>query len=75
MEVKKAGKYKMRSGELCEVYGFDDLGGGTQYAEGFDLKERHMKHWDPETGKIVSSWAKQLPGEQMDQFDIIEAVQ
>lgn len=69
MEVKKAGQYKMRNGELCEVYGFDDLGTDQVFAEGFDLKGRHMKHWDPETGKIASSWAKKVEGSE--QYDIV----
>lgn len=72
MEVKKSGKYKMRNGEECEVYGFDDLGGGPVLAEGFDCKGRHMKHWDPETGKIASAWAKKEPSSE--QYDIVEKV-
>lgn len=70
MEVKKAGKYKMRNDEQCEIYGFDDLGTGRIFAEGFDAKSRCMKHWDPETGKIESSWAKKTPNPE--QYDIVD---
>lgn len=72
IEVKKTGKYKMRNGKECEVYGFDDLGTGTMLAEGFDSEGRHMKHWNPDNGKIESTWAKKQ--ENSDQYDIVEAL-
>lgn len=69
IEVKKTGIYKMRHGDLCEVYGFDDLGTGVDFAEGFDVKGRHMKHWNCDTGKLASSWAKNTPN--AGQYDIV----
>jgi hypothetical protein len=70
MEVKNAGIYIMRNGDECEVYGFDGLGTDTLFAEGYDLKGRYLKHWDPETGKLASSWAKNTPNAE--QFDIVD---
>lgn len=70
IEVKKAGKYIMRNGKECEVYGFDDLGTGNVMAEGFDIEGRHMKHWNVETGKIESTWGKK---EGADEYDIVRS--
>lgn len=62
----------MRNGEECEVYGFDDLGTDTQYAEGFDLRTRGVKHWNPENGKIETSWLKKQANPE--QYDIVGVI-
>lgn len=71
IEVKKAGVYKMRNNEKCEVYGFDDLGTGKMFAEGYALKDKRMKHWCSETGRL-EKYSKEIG--MQNEFDIVEFI-